>query len=172
MIPLFLGLTAANLLLLSTIFALGLAVSHGDGSTTMYQHHVTWAVAAGLLATLCHSVVYTYFMATSKWLAAAADKAGLDAKAYITAPSNRKKMALFIIMTPVLVTMLTMCGGAAADTFQRWPAGLHLGLGIATLLVNLGAAVWEFRLIRAQGKTMDQALAILNQRDDIQVGHA
>ncbi len=162
MISLFLGLTMANLLLLGTVFVMGLGASQSGGA-----QHVTWAVAAGLLTALVHSVVYTYFMGTSRWLAAAADKADLDSQPFIKEPLDRKKTALFVMLVPVGVTMLTMMGGAATETLPWWPAGVHLGLGIATLLVNIGAAVWEFRLIRAQGRSMDDALALLNRKSDL-----
>jgi hypothetical protein len=167
MIPMFLGLTMANLLLLGTVFVLGLGASHSGGATDLYLYHVTWAIAAGLLTALVHSVVYTYFMGTSRWLAAAADKADLESQPFIQEPLDRKRTALFVMLTPIGMTMLTMMGGAATDTLLWWPGGVHLVLGIATLVVNIGAAIWEFRLIRAQGQSMDDALAVLNRKPEL-----
>ena len=165
MIPMFLGLTFANFIMLGTVFVLG--VTARDQSALSL--HVLVAVGAGLMTTLAHCAVFTYFMGTTKWLGAATDKGGLDEQQFVEAPSGRKKRSLFIVMTAIMITMLTMFGGAATDTIAWWPAGVHMVLGIATLVVNVVCAVLEYQLIRAQGGTMDKALEILNATPGLRV---
>src|SRR5260370_30260316 len=66
MISLFLGLTIANLTALLTAIGLGYAGASGMGAGR------TWHILAGALAALLcvavQCVVFTYFMATSKWI--------------------------------------------------------------------------------------------------------
>lgn len=162
MIPLFLGLTLANLLSLLMVFVLGLDAKVAGEPTASYEKHVAMAVFAGLLAVAVHVIVYTYFMATTKWLAAATDKAGLDAKVFIDLPQRRKKQVLLMVLGAVSLTMATMFAGAATD-IGRAPQGLHLTLACILLLGHSSIAWLEFQAIRRQGRIMDAALAILNQ---------
>src|SRR5690242_13501934 len=66
MIPLFLGFSAANILCLAVTAALGYGVSSGRHSWSTYHQ------LAGVLATIVccgvHCVVFTYFVATAKWV--------------------------------------------------------------------------------------------------------
>jgi hypothetical protein len=165
MIPLFLGLSAANLLLLAIVFGLGLfAVDPAGKATTMYGYHLVMGFAAGLLTALAHLAVYTYFMATSKWLNAAADKAGLDPARYVSPALARKRRVLPVALGAIGVTMLAMFAGAAADPTVRpwWPAEVHLATAALAIAANALGALMEYRLIRDQGALMDLALAVFN----------
>src|SRR5688572_31476284 len=66
MIPLFLGLTLVNLLCLGTATALGY-MSLGDGGESKGAHILAGALAA-LVCVGVHCVVFTYFIATAKWI--------------------------------------------------------------------------------------------------------
>ncbi len=172
MIPTFLGLTIANLLMLSGVFTLGILVRDGEGVLTdWYTYHILFAIAAGLMVVLTHVVTYTYFMATTKWLGAAIDKANLDPARFHTPSMERKRRVFAIIMTAIGVTMATMFAGAAADTVG-FPVMAHFIAGITTLVVNLMCAVAEFQCIREQGKLMDDALAIINANPNLIVESA
>src|SRR3954465_14143719 len=75
MIPLFLALTAVNLLALCSTAALGYGVSNGHAWSSYHQ------LAGGLSTIVCcavHCVVFTYFMATSKWVQHAVTVKRLD----------------------------------------------------------------------------------------------
>lgn len=166
MIPLFLGLSVANVAVLCVVFGLGLgAVDAEGGATGPYAQHVAMGIAAGFLATGTHLATYTYFMATARWLQAATDKAGLDERRFVFPALERKKRALKVVMVALSVTMLTMFAGGGADpTAHPWfPGGLHLMLAVAAVGVNLIAAWVEFGLIRQQGAVMDEVLWILNR---------
>jgi hypothetical protein len=162
MIPLFLGLTLANLLMLSGAFALGLAVSRlGDGVDT-HAVHLAMGLGAALGAAMTHCVVYTYFMATTKWLEAACDKAGLDRERFVLRARAAKSRSFRYVMLAILSTMVAAFGGAATDTVPGWPAHLHLTLASLALLANACSAVAQWRLIRARQALMDEALARVN----------
>jgi hypothetical protein len=172
MIPLFIGLSAANLLLLLAVFGLGFfAVDSAHHATALYTYHISLGIAAGLMATLTHLAFYTYFMATSRGLVAATDKANLPRERYAIPAFTGKRRALPVAMAAVMLTMLAMFAGAGADSTMRpwWPTEVHLtAAGIALAANALGAAV-ELAMIRAQGRLMDGALAELNQRPGVSV---
>ena len=166
MIPLFIGLSAANLLLLSAVFGIGLFTFDAAGkSTQLYSYHIAMGIVAGMTTLLDHLSVYTYFMATSRWLQAATDKANLDPAAFAAPALAAKKRAFPVAMAAVAVTMLTMFAGAGADptVHPLWPAEVHLTLGALAILVNMLCAALEYKFIRAQGRLMDGALGILNR---------
>lgn len=176
MIPLFLGLSAANILLLLISFGLGLsATDAGHSPTEMFSYHVAIGIATGLMTTLTHVSVYTYFMATSKWLHAAADKAGLAEGRYVQPSLARKKKIFAIVMAAIGVTVLTMIVGAASDPTvpDPWvPEGLHMAMAFLSLAVNAAAAAAQFPLIRWQGHLIDEALAGVNNTLSREAQHA
>lgn len=175
MIRLFLGLTAANLLLMAAVFYLGLAAVDGhDALTEMYMLHLTLGICGALVCALVHVAVYTYFMATCKWLAEAAAKAGLEPGGYVGPALRRKNKALACVMTAVACTLAALIGGAGTDpTVGRlWPGHVHLVLAMIAMAANLVAAVVEYGLIADQGKLMDNVLAILNHAPGVVVKNA
>jgi len=164
MVPIFLGLTAVNLLLLATVFGLGLfALDDAGAATGAYSYHVLLAIVAGLMATLTHVSIYTYFMATSKWLAAAADKADLAIDTFVTPARQRKRRGFAVVMAAIGLTMIAMFAGAAADTIRAMPDKLHFVLAVIALLANVACALAEYRLIKEQSALMDEALAAVNR---------
>lgn len=168
MIALLLGLSIANLLLLTGTFMLGLgAVDASSRPTDLYSLHLILAITAGLFTVLTHLTAYTYFMATSKWLAAATDRAALSLPAYVAPSRARKRRVFAAAMTAVCVTMVTMFAGAGADpTLGRlWPAEVHLLLALAALLANAMVAFVEVRHVRDQRALIDKALVALADHD-------
>jgi hypothetical protein len=174
MIPLFLGLTAANLLLLGVVFVLGLGAIDGGRPTGLYAYHISLAIAAGLMTALTHVAGYMYFMATSKWLRAATDKAALNPAAYAEPAAVNKRRVLPLVMGAIVATMLAMFAGAAADPTMNawWPGEVHLAVAAIAIGVNALGAVGEYRLIRAQGKLMDEALIEVNRTPGVVVERA
>ena len=163
MLPVFLGMNAANLLLLSIVFVLGL-VTQGAEPTTAHAKHIPMAVFSGMMAVLVHMVTFTYFMATTSWLAAATDKQDLDRTRFVGDAVKQKRRVFLLCMTAVTATMLAMFSGAAADTSVTawWPAQVHLAVAAVALVANGCCAVGQYHHVRARGRLMDEALAILN----------
>ncbi len=163
MLGVFLGMTAANLMFLSAVFVLGLLPDRA-ASAVAGSHHVAMAIFAGLLATLVHMVTFTYFMATTSWLAAATEKQDLDRARFVRYAARQKQRVFLMCMTAVAATMLAMFSGAGADlavTFG-WSSQVHLAAGATALLVNGLCAAGQYHHVRARGRMMDDALAILN----------
>lgn len=166
MFPLFLGLTAANLVLLVTVFVMGLfVVDHTQTPTRGYDWHLPLGIAAGLMAVLTHVAVYMYHMATARWLEAATDKAGVPVSRWVTPALARKRKVFFVMIGTIGATMLTMFSGPLVDPTMNplMPGEVHLLIGALAIAANVGAALSEARHIRRQGLLMDDALAVLNQ---------
>lgn len=166
MLPLFLGLTAANLLLLTAVFILGLfVIDHAGELTPGYDWHLPLGVAAGLMTVFTHVAIYMYHMATARWLEAATDKAGRSISRWVQPALARKRRVFFLMMSAIGVTMLAMFSGALVDPTVRplLPGEIHLAAGVLAIAVNASCAISEYRHIRAQGVLMDDALAVLNQ---------
>ena len=171
MTTLFLGLTAANLIALLIAFALGFVSIQGDEPSAFYARHLLIGLTSGLLCALTHVSVFTYFMATSKWLQAATEKAALKPQAYVIPSLVRKGRALRLAMTAILITIVMMVAGAGADPTINplWPSNIHLVLAVAAIIVNCLCAMGEYRLIAEQARLMDQAAMILGRASDVSI---
>lgn len=175
MISLFLGLSTANLLLLTMTLGLGLfATDAGGQPSSLFAVHITMGIAAGMMAVVTHIGTYTYFMATAKWLQAATDKADLNPDHFVAPALARKTRVLAAAGIAITVTMLAMFAGAASDPTMPnpWPSGIHITLALATVAINLAAAIVQFSQVRQQGLLMDEALAILNATPHGKLEHA
>jgi hypothetical protein len=164
MIPLFAGLTASNLILLTIVFVLGLSADATDPASKVYPIHMAMGIAAGLMVLLSHMSVFIYFMGTVKWLEAASLRADIEPSRFMHPASRHKRRAFALVMTAITITMLTMFAGAGADptVSKLWPAEVHLMMACLTIAVNAGCALGEYRLIRAQSDVMDNALTLVN----------
>ena len=172
MIPLFIGMTVSNLLLLCGVFAMGLFVIGADGKTTgLYAYHIALAIAAAFVTLGTHVGVYMYFMATSRWLQAATDKAGLYAKLFVAPALHNKRRVFPVIMMPILAIMCASFAGAGADRTlaPMWRPEVHLATALLAIVINIFAAMLELKFIKVQGALMDQALVILNQKPGVVV---
>jgi len=158
MISLFLGLTLVNLLCLGTATALGY-MSLGDAGESKGMH-----ILAGALATLVcvgvHCVVFTYFVATAKWVQHAVLVKQLDAS--LAEPTRSfKKQAFPAALLAMAIVFATAILGAARDNYGI-PRAWHHAFAIAALVVNLAVAAVEYRAIARNGRLIDSILAKIN----------
>src|SRR3954453_20692263 len=104
MIPLFLGLTLVNLLCLGVAAGLGFA------------HNRPMHVLSGALATLVccgvHCVVFTYFIATAKWIQHAVLVKKLDAKFVATTRSFKMQAFPAALLAMASVFAAAVLGAA------------------------------------------------------------
>ncbi|MGH7177445.1 MAG: hypothetical protein ACREJC_08705, partial [Tepidisphaeraceae bacterium] len=125
MIPLFIGITAVNLLCLAVATWLGWGVSHGRDWGAYHQ------LAGALAALVCvgvHCIVFTYFMATAKWIQHAIEVKQLDPR--IAAPTRSfKAQALPAALLAMSSTFASALFGAA--TFSHYLQGPNWHLGSA-----------------------------------------
>jgi hypothetical protein len=157
MIPLFLGLTALNLLCLSAAGALGYAYG---GGRDRGQWHMLVGAAATLVCCGVHCVVFTYFAATSKWVQHAVLVKGLDA-ALSTPTRSFKAQAFPAAMAAIATALLAAFSGAAADVYRGNAQSWHHTLVLLALGVNLLAAGIEYRAIVRNGRLIDTVLTAI-----------
>src|SRR3954449_9200989 len=142
MIPLFLGLTALNLLCLGTAAALGYAF----GGTARGGQHILAGAVATLVCCGVHCVVFTYFVATAKWVQHAIDVRRLD-PSLATPTRSFRAQAFPAAMGAIAAVLLAAFSGAAADNYHGRAGTWHHVLVLLGLVVNLLAAAIEFRAI-------------------------
>src|SRR4051812_32198280 len=113
MVPLFLCLTALNLMCLTAAIALGYAV----GGTPRGGWHIFAGAAAALVCCGVHCVVFTYFAATSKWVQHAVAVKRLDAS--LARPTRSFRAQAFpACMAAIAAAGLAAFAGAAADAYR------------------------------------------------------
>jgi hypothetical protein len=152
MTVLFLGLMLANLVCL-----IGTAVVGYAG--LMHWHRVFGALAA-IVCCGVHCVVFTYFIATGKWIEHAILVKGLEPR--IVEPTRPLRRGAFAAALSVIaLTITTAIVGAAVDNQYLSPAWHHL-LAMGLLAGNLVGAVVEYRCIRDNGAVIDGILARIN----------
>jgi len=161
MIPLFLAFSAVNLLGLVATLALGYGVSDGQ------RHLATYHQLAGIFATIVccgvHCVVFTYFIATAKWVQHAITVKHLDEA--LAAPTRSFKAHAF---PAALLAMASVCAaafiGAATVGYAIRPIYHHVAALLA-VLVNASVAAVEYNAIRRNGRLIDDILARVNSGD-------
>src|SRR4051812_34159152 len=152
MTSLFIGITLVNLLFLIATAWLGFA------------HNRPMHVLAGALATLVccgvHCVVFTYFIATAKWVQHAVLVKKLDPR--LTLPTRSFKMQAFpAALAAMAVVFAAAVTGAARDNYAI-PRFWHHGLAIIALATNALVAVIECRAIGRNGRLIDDILRQIN----------
>ena len=153
MLSLFLALTAFNLLCLLLTAALGYAYGGSDAT----QWHPLAGVVATITCCAVHCVVFTYFIATAKWVQHAIAVKGLDPA--MAAPTRSFKLQAFpaalLAMTSVFATAVL---GAASASYGVSPVPHHV-LAWVAVAVNVAVAAAEYRAIARNGRLIDGILA-------------
>jgi hypothetical protein len=155
MIPLFLGLTLANLACLMTTAALGYTRSADPAAA---QRHVALGFVSAILCCAVHCVAFTYFIATAKWVRHAVALRSLDPS--LLAPTRSFKAQAFpAALASMLAVFIAAVTGAAAENFAVSPA-VHHAAALAALAVNVLSAAAELLAIRRNGALIDRVLAL------------
>ncbi len=160
MIPLFLGLTGVNLLCLATVAGLGYAAR---GQSEIASLHLLMGVVAVMVCCAVHCVVFTYFVATAKWVRHAVALKHLDA-ATATPTRSFKAQAFPAALLAISAVFGAAVSGAAADNYGL-PRATHALLGWVAWALNLGMAVIEYRAITRNARLIDTVLSLIDERD-------
>ena len=124
MIPLFLGLTIANLAALLATVVLGYVAVSGNASIRGW--HMLGGTLAAILCIAVHCIVLTYFIATAKWIQHAVTVKGLD-EGYATPTRSFRAHAMpaalgamaAVFVTAVLVTTVFAIAESAWQPFPH-----------------------------------------------------
>lgn len=165
---LFLQLTLANFLLLAIVTVWGLFLP--APSPWMKQFDVL-VVLASLFCLTVHSIVYTYFIASGKFVQSAIEEHGYaDRNALALNKSYKLKsfrygfMAILVTAGAMMLHFLTAAPAADGGLWRGWAA---VGAGLA-LLMNIHAARIEWKYVCANSVLSDEILKALGDR----TGHA
>jgi len=152
----FLGLAVTNGSLLLASYVVGL-ISTGEprGPRTAAPWHLVHFLL-GLLTTmstlLVHSIVYTYFLGTGKWVKEVVRAYRMPDWVEAQAKKNKKKAFRFEFWSMALIGIAAWFG-AAADAQGLNPTW-HLAASSIALAYNLGAFVVEYAVIVAQARLL------------------
>jgi hypothetical protein len=150
----FLGMAVACGSLLTATYVLGLCASAETRATSHVWHDVHFLVGllTVIMGLLVHSIVFTYFLGTGKWVREVARVYRLPDWVYAQAIRNKRRAFPFELAGMSLFG-LTAWFGAGTDA-RGWPSLWHLALAATTFAFNLGAFVAEYAAIVGQARLL------------------
>jgi hypothetical protein len=146
----FLGLAVTSATLMAVSFAIGLGAigETRGGSHFWHDIHFLLGLLTVLTVLLTHSIVFTYFLGTGKWVNEVVRVYGLPSWTYAQAIKNKRRAFPFELWGITFVAA-TAWLGAGTDS-RGWPSSWHLACAAVTLAFNVGAFVAEYAAILAQ----------------------
>jgi hypothetical protein len=156
MISLFLGLTGVNLLCLLVSATIGY-ISMSRAS--LADVHILAGAMTAIACCAVHCVVFTYFIATSKWIRQAVEVKRLS-PALIEPTRSFKMQAFPAAISAMAIVFITAVSGAAVTNYGVNIVWHHL-LAIVSVAVNALVAIVEFGAIQRNARLIDQILAMI-----------
>ena len=153
----FLGLAVTNMTLLVAAFGVGLigsSMPRGPGAFWPGLH-VLFGLSATMTCLLVHSVVYTYFLGTGKWVKEVERVYGMPGRFVARSKRNKRRAFPFEFWSMMLVGGAAWLG-AAADTMGGHWAWWHLGMAAVAIGFNLGAHAVEYLAIVGQYRLLQE----------------
>jgi hypothetical protein len=150
----FLGLavTSTSLFVASYGLGLGATAEAGSGGRVWFTVHFIVGLATVLVGLLVHSIVFTYFLGTGRWVKEVVHVYRLPDWVYAQATKNKRRAFPFELLGMSLICLTAWFG--AGSQMRGWPALWHLALASLTLAFNLGAFVAEYAAIVAQARLL------------------
>lgn len=166
----FLGLAVTVGSLLVVSFVTGFFVPSGLGGS-MHDLHFLLSLLTVMGTLLVHSIVFTYFLGTGKWVKEVVRVYELPEWVWAQAVKNKRRAFPFELLSMLLIGAAAWLG-AAADTREAmnatW-AAWHLGISAAAIAFNLGSFVVEYASIVAQARLL---LEVKDQADRLREARA
>lgn len=154
MARIFLYLATLDTLALLAAFVTGL-VWGGNPHTLIHFHLGLWSVVLNLGV---HCLIFIYFLGTGRWVKEVAIAYDLPDQPWPKLTRELKRRTFPPALAAMLIGIAAAASGMGAMR-QMWPWQVHLGLAVATLLIN-GWAFWvEYRDVCINGGALDAVLA-------------
>jgi hypothetical protein len=154
-IPLFLGLTIFNLLCLSIAATLGYAVMLWGAARFGAWHQLAGSLAA-IACCAVHCTVFSYFVATAKWVQHAIEVKRLDSS--LAAPTRSFRAQAFpAALLAMAIVFVTAVLGVARLSYGISPVWHH-ALALLSLATNVAVSLIEYRAIFRNGRLIDSIL--------------
>jgi hypothetical protein len=172
----FLGLAVTNGSLLLASYVVGLLAmgeTRAQGVPDPWHLvHFLLGLFTLLMTLLVHSIVYTYFLGTYKWVKEVVRVYKMPEWVEAQAKKNKKKAFRFEFWGMTLISVAAWFGGEA-DAFGKYSVW-HLATASLALAFNLGAFVVEYVVLVAQARLLlevksraDQQRQALYGPDDV-----
>jgi hypothetical protein len=153
-------LAIVNYLTLVAAFVVGLVSFYAgwrQADNDLFLLHFYLGLFAVLLTLAVHCLIFIYFLGTGRWVkeVAIAYRMPDVPLPKLTRELKRKTFppALFAMLVPIA----TAAAGSAAQ-MQKWHWTIHLGLAVATLLVNAWAFVVEYRSVTTNAWVIEEVM--------------
>lgn len=163
----FIGLAALNTLALALTFGLGFrtdsraALAAGQTSVAAgseaFAVHFFCGMVSGVLTLLVHSIIFTYFIGTGRWLKETVKAYGL-ADSIVRQTRRFKARTSPVALFSMLLVIAAAVMGAAADT-GRIATTWHLVGGVVAIGFNLMSYPVEYRCVCENMSLLDQVTA-------------
>jgi hypothetical protein len=152
----FLGLAVTNGSLLLASYVVGLlAMGETRAPNTpdpWHLVHFLLGLFTLLMTLLVHSIVYTYFLGTGKWVKEVVRVYQMPEWIEAQAKKNRKKAFRFEFWSMALIAVAAWFG--AASDAKGFNPTWHLAAASLALAFNLGAFAVEYVVLVAQGRLL------------------
>lgn len=153
------GLGSLNALVLLVTVAVGF-LSEGRANVTLdlpltesqryFTIHLISGLSAALLTLLLHSLIFTYFIGTGRWVQEVA-KAYRLPESFWNQSRKLKLQALPFILGSILLVIAAVTLGAATDRGMLDP-NLHLAVAVLAIAFNGWSCVTEYRAVSANSE--------------------
>src|SRR5262249_39994622 len=144
----FLGMAITNGTLLAVSFALGFPSSVGPkGPNNWYTLHFLLGLLSTMTTLLVHSIAFTYFLGTGRWVKEVAYVSKLPGWVYAQSVKNKRKAFPFELGGMLLIGVAAWLGAGAERL--GWPVWWHLWFSALALGFNLVAFAAEYAAIVA-----------------------
>jgi hypothetical protein len=162
MTRIFLGLAVLDLAALVVAFAVGVLSRTRDALLNLQDPTYTWHLYLGLFAALgtilLHCIVMTYFLGTGRMIKEVCLAYELPDEHWPRTTRDLKRRNTPWALLAMSVTIACAASGIA-DQHRDWPWWVHLLLALATLVVNAGVVMREYRNITINGGVLDGVMA-------------
>jgi hypothetical protein len=152
------SLTAFNLLILLTTFAVGwLSFFQDSKSDRIYLLHIFLGLVAGATTLGVHCLVFIYFLGTGRWVKEVAIAYRIPDDPLPKLTRTLKRRAFPPALFAMLIVVAASAAGAGAAT-KSWPWPIHATLAVITLAINVWAFFVEYRAVAINAGIIDQVM--------------
>lgn len=164
------GLAGLNTLILLFTFGIGLAsegranVTPDVALTAAQQHftlHLVGGLSAALLTLLLHSLVFTYFIGTGRWVHEVVKAYGLPGSMWDRTRAL-KIQALPYVLGGIFLVFLAATMGAATDVGSL-DRNYHLVAASLAVLFNAWSYLREYQVVAANGEIISEIMDNVNR---------
>lgn len=182
MTRIFLTLSLSSAVLIGVAFVFGMLVNSPNDpahSVTEVKNSIDYHMSAGLggliFAVLVHSIVFTYFMGTGRWIEETSTAYKLPREPYSESQSLKYGLLPGMITCIVLLVLVVVHGAMAhkamtvrpdtelphvrTDLFGISMSLIHLGGVCITIAAHIFACIKEFRSIERNGEIVDDVMS-------------